>query len=150
MIMAQLDGLDRRLLGLLQKTARIAFTELGRRVGLSSPAVAERVRRLESLGVIQGYRCIVNHALVGYPIVAYVRFRTHPGMIERAVKEIERRPEVLECHRVTGPDCFVMKLAVATVADLERFTDRMLPYGTGETSIVMSSLIADRPMELPA
>jgi Lrp/AsnC family leucine-responsive transcriptional regulator len=150
MMKAQLDDLDRRLLAALQDNGRKRFTELARLVGLSSPAVAERVRRLEVLGVVRGYRCIVDPALIGYPITAFVRFRTHPGMITRAAETIERSREVLECHRVTGSDCFVIKVTVPAIGDLERFTDRLLPFGMSETSIVMSSLVADRPVAVVA
>jgi Lrp/AsnC family leucine-responsive transcriptional regulator len=145
---AQLDAVDRRLIAALQREGRLPFTELGRKVGLSSPAVAERVRRLETLGVIRGYRCVVDPARIGQTIVAYVRFKVNPGMLTRAAKEIERSREVLECHRLTGADCFLIRIVVSSVAELERFTDRLLPFGAGETSLVLSSLVADRPVQV--
>ena len=100
------DPVNTRILMELQKNPRLTMTELGRRVGLSSPAVTERVRRLEEMGVIQGYRLDINPAALGLPIAAYVRIRPNPGQLPKIADLADSIPEIVECHRVTGEDCY--------------------------------------------
>lgn len=146
-----LDEVDWALLAELQADARLSWTELGRRVGLSPPAVAERVRRLEDAGVIRGYRATVDVAAVGRPLTAFVRARASG---ERAfaglTAAMESRPEVLECHRITGDDCYLAKVAVATVAELEDLLEELMHHGPTTTAIVLSSTVTQRPLPRPA
>jgi len=100
------DPVNTRILMEMQKNPRLTMTELGRRVGLSSPAVTERVRRLEEMGVIQGYRLDINPAALGVPIAAYVRIRPNPGQLPKIADLADSIPEIVECHRVTGEDCY--------------------------------------------
>jgi Lrp/AsnC family leucine-responsive transcriptional regulator len=135
----QLDELNRRILHELQCEPRLTMAALGRRVGLSSPAVTERVRRLEEAGVIRGYRLEVNPAALGLPLAAYVRVRPHTGQLGRIAELACGIPEVVECHRVTGEDCFILKVHIPAMDQLDRLLDRFLVYGSTTTSIIQSS-----------
>src|SRR5262245_16747573 len=104
------DPVNVRILAELQEDPRLTMTELGRRVGLSSPAVTERVRRLEEAGVIQGYRLELNPTALGLPIAAYVRIRPNPGQLPKIAELAERISEITECHRITGEASFILKL----------------------------------------
>ena len=143
-----LDDTNRRVLAELQADARLSMAELGRRVGLSAPAVAERVQRLEQSGVITGYRAEVDARAIGYPIAAVVRVRPATRQVPR-IPEIAREiPEVVECHRITGEDCFFVKLHLRSIEDLEEILDRFVLYGQTTTSIIHSSPVQARPLPL--
>jgi Lrp/AsnC family transcriptional regulator, leucine-responsive regulatory protein len=140
-----LDDVGWRLLYELQENARLSYTELGRRLGLTAPAVAERVRRLEDSGVVTGYHAHVDLAKVGLPITAHVRIRCHAGYTCAQVAELSREfPEVLESSRVTGEDSCVLKIAARSVEHLQTFIDQMLMYGETTTSIVLSAPVTRR------
>jgi Lrp/AsnC family transcriptional regulator, leucine-responsive regulatory protein len=142
-----LDPIGWRILQELQKNARISFSELGRRVGLSVPAVTERVRKMEEAGIITGYRAEVDLAKVGLTINAFIRMSVVGDVFTRITSAVKGMPEVLECHRGTGADSFIMKVAVSSVAHLESLIDRLTPYGTTSTSIVLSSPVPKRDAE---
>ena len=128
-----LDETGWRILQALQENARLSFSELGLRVGLSSPAVAERVRKLEDAGIIKGYHAEIDTAKVGYPITAIIRMQTQGERCTRVLVNVRDIPEVLECYRLTGSDSLVMKVMVSSVEHLEalitgyRYTDSLLP-----------------------
>jgi Lrp/AsnC family leucine-responsive transcriptional regulator len=145
-----IDEVGWRILAVLQEEGRISWTALGKRVGLSTPAVAERVRQLEAAGVILGYRAEIDFARVGLPILAIVRMSVVGDVLARVTELARALPEVLECHRGTGADSFTMKVAVASVEHLERLIDRLTPYGTTSTSIVLSSPVGRRSVTAPA
>ncbi len=145
-----LDAKGWAILRELQLDARLSFAELGRRVGLSTPAVAERVRNLEAAGVITGYRAEVDPKKLGRPILALVRLSVVGDVLPRVTALVRAMPEVLECHRGTGGDSFTLKAAVASVAHLEALSDRLTPFGTTSTSIVLSSPVERRILEGPA
>src|SRR5260370_13348882 len=108
------EKIDRVNLGVLEELqgdARLTMSELGRGVGMSSPAVTERVRRLEEAGVIQGYRVELNPTALGLPITAYIRIRPSPGQLSKIAELAQQIPEGLECHRVTAGDCFILKVS---------------------------------------
>src|SRR3954469_7387261 len=142
-----LDATNLRLLAELVEDARLSQAELGRRVGLSAPAVAERLGRLERDGVISGYRTEVNPAALGYTLAAVLRMRPAPRQIPKVADVARGTPEVVECHRVTGEDCFYMKLHVRSVEHLEEDIDRFTPYAQTTTSIVHSSPVPLRSVE---
>jgi Lrp/AsnC family leucine-responsive transcriptional regulator len=143
-----LDDLNRAILRELQGDARLSMAELGRRVNLSAPAVAERVQRLERDGVIRAYRADVDPRRIGYAVAAVVRVAPATRQLER-IREVAREtPEVVECHRITGEDCFFLKLHLRSIDDLEEILDRFTPYGRTTTSIVHSSPIDGRPLPL--
>lgn len=142
-----LDTTGRKLLGALQTNARLSFSELGRQVGLSQPAVAERVKRFEADGLITGYHAALDLAKLGLPIQAYVRLITPPEKYARFLKLIATWPEVLECHHVSGEDSFVLKIAVSSTAHLEELINRFTPFGPTKTAIVLSSPLTQRVLE---
>ena len=146
-----LDETDWQLIEALQADARQSFTALGHVVGLSRPAVAERVHRLEDLGVITGYRAVIDHARVGRSITAFVRLRTSNRSDSAAVSAIiTELPEVLECFRGTGDDCFIIKIAVASIAHLDIVLEQLRDYGNTTTSIILSALVTNRAVVKPA
>jgi len=144
------DEVNVRVLGELHANPRITMSALGRRVNMSAPAVTERVRRLERAGVIIGYRLEVDPAALGLPVTAFARVRPAPGQLSKIAELAERLGQVSECHRITGEDCFLVKVHAATVPDLEEVLDQFLGYGQTVTSIVVSSPVPSRPLPLPA
>ncbi len=144
---ALLDDVDWAILRELQIDARIPFAELGRRVGLSSPAVTERVRRLEDAGVITGYHAQVDVTRLGRTISAIIRIG-NPGERNMDVANVVRSiPEVLECDRITGKESFVLRVAVSSVERLEDLLDTLEPYGQTTTSLILSSPVERRIIE---
>jgi Lrp/AsnC family leucine-responsive transcriptional regulator len=143
-----LDPINRRILGELQRDGRLSMAELGRRVSLSAPAVAERVQRLERAGVITGYRAQVDPKAVGYPIGVVVRVRPSTRQLQLIPDTAREIPQVVECHRVTGEDCFLVRLQLGSMDELEPILDRLLVYGQTTTSIIHSSPIPARPLVL--
>jgi len=144
-----LDAVNVRLLEELHGDPRLTMTELGRRVGMSSPAVTERVRRLEEAGVIRGYRLDLDPAALGLPLAAYVRVRPNPGRLPEVAELAKRIPEVVECHRITGEDCFILKVHLPAMDQLDRLLDRFLLHGITTTSIIQSSPVPPRLPPLP-
>jgi len=142
------DEIDRKILGLLQDDARISYAELGRRVGLTTPAVIERVRKLEDGGIITGYRAGIDAAKVGLPITAFIRMSITGVDYSHIIKVAQGSKEVLECHRGTGGDSFIMKVAVSSVEHLQEMIDRLTPYGITTTTIVLSSPVKQRAVEI--
>lgn len=139
-----LDPVDRAILAALSDDARVTMAELARAVGLSAPSVAERVRRLEEAGVITGYRAVVSPSALGLPIAAWLRIRPVPGELERVAGIIRGIPEIVECDRVTGEDCFLARAHLRSLADLERVIDRIIPYAMTNTSVIQSSPVPPR------
>ena len=134
-----LDETDRRLLIELQEDARLSLAELGRRVGLSAPAVAERVRRLTDEGAIRGFRTDVDPRALGYALSAIVRIRPAPRQLQKVADLARATPEVVECHRITGEDCYFMKVHVHDVEHLEEVIDRFTVFGATTTSVMQTS-----------
>src|SRR5436305_13618646 len=145
----EIDAVNRRVLEELQRDPRLTMSELGRRVGMSSPAVTERVRRLEETGVIRGYRLELDPVALGLPIAAYIRIRPNPAQLPRIAELAQQIPEVVECHRVTGEDCFVLKVHIPAIDQLDRLLDGFLMYGSTTTTIIQSSPVPLRPLPLP-
>jgi Lrp/AsnC family transcriptional regulator, leucine-responsive regulatory protein len=140
-----LDATDWRLLELLQEDARLSFAELGRRISLSPPAVAERVRRLEDAGVLIGYHADVDVAKLGFPMQAVVRIIASARLSEQLLPVIRDIPEVLECQRVTGQDSFVVRVAIRSVDHLEDVLHRLAPHeGDTITSVVLNTPVRNR------
>jgi Lrp/AsnC family transcriptional regulator, leucine-responsive regulatory protein len=144
-----MDETNTRLLAELSANPRLTLSELGRRVGMSSPAVAERIRRLEESGVIRGYRLELDPAALGLPLAAYVRVRPNPGQLSKIAELARSIPEVVECHRVTGEDCFILKVYLPAIDQLDRLLDRFLVHGTTTTTIIQSSPVPLRALPLP-
>jgi Lrp/AsnC family leucine-responsive transcriptional regulator len=144
-----LDVINVRLLRELQGNPRLSMSALARRVRMSAPAVTARVQRLEDTGVITGYRINVDPNALGLPVAAYVRIRPAPGLLSKVAELAQQTPEVVECHRITGEDCFLLKIYVPKVDNLDEVLDRFLAYGQTTTSIVQSSPVPPRGLPFP-
>jgi Lrp/AsnC family leucine-responsive transcriptional regulator len=136
-----LDSLGWKLLHELQTDARISFAKLGRRVGLSTPAVAERVRRMEDEGIIRAYRAEIDPARVGLPITAFIRMSIVGNVLVKLTECVHTMPEIVECNRGTGEDSFILKVSAVSIEHLKDVIDRLTPFGTTSTSLVLESLI---------
>ncbi|WP_438750679.1 Lrp/AsnC family transcriptional regulator [Pararhizobium sp. O133] len=139
-----LDDLDRRLIDILSVNARISLKELAQEAGLSSPSTADRLRRLEDRGVITGFTVGINPAALGYALQAVVRVRPMPGMLHIVEKLIQDTPEFVECDKVTGDDCFIAKLLVRDMEQLDTILDKVAERAQTNTSIVKSTPVKRR------
>jgi Lrp/AsnC family transcriptional regulator, leucine-responsive regulatory protein len=145
-----IDTVDAAILKALAENARTANTELARIVGLSAPSTAERVKRLEEAGVITGYHAEIDPAALGLPLAVNIRIRPMPGQLQNLAALLGKLPEILECHRVTGDDCYVAVAHVASVSAMEELIDKIIPYGSTNTSIIQSSPVPRRMPEIVA
>lgn len=146
----QLDARDWELLKLLQEDARMSFAELGRKVKLTPPAVAERVHRMEDLGVIRGYSALVDLKSVGRPLKVILRVHVPPKDYPKFLRLIHGLAAAQECHHVTGGEAFVLKAAVADVAELEKLIEKLSAFGPTVTSVVLSTPLDRRVITAPA
>jgi Lrp/AsnC family leucine-responsive transcriptional regulator len=136
-----LDPLGWKMIMELQKDARISFAELGRRVGLSTPAAAQRVRHMEEAGIIRAYRAEINPSHVGLPITAFIRMSIVGDVLPKLTAQLRSMKEIVECYRGTGVDSFIMKVHVISVEHLNDVIDHLTPYGTTSTSLVLGSVV---------
>jgi Lrp/AsnC family transcriptional regulator, leucine-responsive regulatory protein len=143
-----LDTTDINLLQELEIDARLSLAELGRRVGLSPPAVADRLERLEESGVISAYRAEIDPRALGYELAVVLRIRPAPRELKKVAELAQRTPEIVECQRITGDDCYLMKAHVRDVEHMEEVIDRFAIYGQTTTSIVQSSPVPRRGLPL--
>ncbi|MGH2409860.1 MAG: Lrp/AsnC family transcriptional regulator [Chloroflexota bacterium] len=143
------DVTNARIVAELHCDPRLTMAALGRRIGMSSPAVAERVHRMEEAGVIRGYHIDLDPAALGLPLSAYIRIRPNAGQLPTIAELARRIPEVVECHRITGEDCFILKVHLPAMDQLDRILDRFLLHGTTTTSIIQSSPVPPRRPPLP-
>ena len=148
-VSAVLDATNLEILDALIADPRIAMSSLARRVGMSAPAVTERVQRMQDAGVIRGARLDVDPSALGLGITAFVRVRPMPGQLQNIAELARETPEIVECHRITGEDCFIMKVFVGRVQLLEAVLDEILKYGNTTSSIVQSTPVPLRPPPLP-
>lgn len=139
-----LDAVDMRLLRALSSNARISIAELAREAGLSAPSVSERLKRLEETGVIEGYVVRIDPKALGLPVAAWLRVRPLPGELQRVADILRKLPEIVECDRVTGDDCFIARAHVKSMQDLERVIDQIIPHAMTNTSIVQSTTVERR------
>jgi Lrp/AsnC family leucine-responsive transcriptional regulator len=146
---AEVDSINALLLVELQEDARVSVAELGRRVGLSSPAVAERLQRLEESGVIRGYHADVDPRALGWSLTAVIRIRPAPRELKKVADLARATPEVVDCRRMTGEDCYILTAHLRDVEHLEQVIDQFVLYGVTTTSIVQSSPVARRAVALP-
>ncbi len=144
-----LDARNVELLRLLTSDPRISISELARRVGMSAPATRERVRRLEEAKLINGYRVEIDPRALGFPLAAFVRVRPMPGKLPKIIDVAQRMPQVTECHRITGEDCFILKIHFESLDDLDRILDQFLAFGQTTTSLVQSTPVPPRGLPLP-
>ena len=139
-----LDATNLLLIAKLQEDARRPFAELGREVGLSAPAVAERVRRLEADGVIRGYHADIDPRRLGYGLGVAIRVRPAPSRLAQVAEVARQTPEVIECHRVTGDDCYLITAYVRGVEHLEEVIDAFAAHGQTTSSIMQSAPVPRR------
>ena len=139
-----IDAVNRRLIEILSEDARISTSELARRVGMSPPAVRERINRLEQAGVIRGYRIDVDPEKVGLPVAAWVRVRPGPGQLPKVADLARRSSQVSECHRITGDDCFLLKVHGPSIEDLESVLDGFLMFGQTTTAVIVATPVPPR------
>lgn len=137
------------LLRLLRDDPRMSIAALARRVGMSAPAIRERLERLEEAGIIKGYHLEIDARALGYPIAAFVRIRPIPGQLAKIAELAQSMPQIVECDRITGEDCFILKIYLERLDDLDRVLDRFLAYGQTTTSLVQSSPVPRRALPLP-
>lgn len=142
------DPRNVELLSLLRDDPRLGISELARRIGMSAPAVRERVLRLEEAGIIRGYRLELDPAALGYLVSAYVRVRPAPGKLPKVTELARSLPQVVECHRVTGEDCLVLRVYLPSLNELDQVLDQFLAYGQTTTSIIQSTPVAPRCLPL--
>jgi len=140
----QIDATDAKLVNVLADNSRTSIADLARLVNLSAPAVAERMKRLEEAGVIEGYTLSINPKALGLPIAAWLRIRPLPGQLAKVADLLRGLPEVVECDRITGDDCFMARAQVTSIEALEKLIDQILPYATTNTSIIQSSPVRRR------
>ncbi len=144
-----LDAINLTILGHLAAEPRMSIRELARRIEMSAPAVTERVLRLREAGVIRREWLDIDQQALGLAVTAYVHVRPVPGALPKIIELARATPEVVECHRVTGDDCFIMKVLAAHITELEALLDEFLLYGTTASSIVVSSPVPLRTPPLP-
>jgi Lrp/AsnC family leucine-responsive transcriptional regulator len=145
---ALLDDIGRNMLSVLQEDARLSYAELGRRIGLSPAATAERLRRLEEAGIITGYRVEIDREALGLPVLAIVRLSCDGVKYRPFLKAVQAMERVMECHHVAGGDAFILKVVAGSVEELGRVVEKLLDFGVPTTSIVFSSPVARRALRV--
>jgi Lrp/AsnC family transcriptional regulator, leucine-responsive regulatory protein len=143
-----LDTIGWKILNLLQENARLSLAEIGRLVGLSAPAVRERVCRMEEEGIISGYHADVPLHEIGLPVLAFIRMQVPTEKYQRLIGFSNKSSEVLECHHLSGGDSFILKVAVSSVSKLEQIINSLSMYGSTKTSIVLSSVVKKHVVEV--
>src|SRR5512146_2840805 len=143
------DARNVQILALLQGNPRMSVSELARRVGMSAPATRERIQRMEEAGVIRGCQLEIDPAALGYPIAVFIRVRPMPGKLPKIAELAASLPQVVECHRITGEDCFILKARLDSLDKLDLILDQFLAYGQTTTSIVQSTPVPPRQLPLP-
>lgn len=138
-----------QILALLEGDPRMSVSELARRVGMSAPATRERIQRMEEAGIIRACRLEIDPAALGYPIAAFVRVRPMPGKLPKIAELAASLPQVIECHRITSEDCFILKVGLDSLDNLDYILDQFLAYGQTTTSIVQSTPVPPRCLPLP-
>ncbi len=142
-----MDALNRKILGALQRNARISFTALGQLVGLTPPAVAERVKRLEDSGVIDGYWTQISHQKSGYQLKAIITLKAFMGKLKPFLEKVTTLEEVVNCYRITGNENIIMEVVLRDQSHLEEFIDQLIRYGETRTHIILSEVISNGPIK---
>ncbi len=143
----KLDSINWDILSALQSNSRATFTEIGKQVGLTAPAVAERVKKMEDLGVLEGYRAKLSFAKVGYQLKAIITLRAFMGKLKPFLNMVPNLEEVINCYRITGNENIVMEVILRDQMHLEKFIDKLIRYGETRTHIVLSDIVADAPIK---
>ena len=141
-----MDKLNWAILEELQKNARISFSEVGRKIGLTSPAVAERVRKMEDSGIIDSYKVNLSHQKTGYQLRAIITLRAFTGRLKAFLETVKEFKEVVNCYRITGNENIIMEVILKDQVHLEKLIDKLITYGETRTHIVLSNVIKDGPI----
>lgn len=139
----KIDQLSAQILQCLQQNARISFTEIGKKVGLTSPAVAERVKKMEDLGIIENYGVTVSYAKLGFQLRAIITLRAFVGKLRPFLSKVDSFEEVINCYRITGNENIIMEVVIKDQSHLEKFIDRLISYGETRTHIVLSNVVSN-------
>jgi len=142
-----IDQLNWKILEALQKNARQSFAEIGRKVGLTSPAVAERVKRMEDLGIIKGYKAEVSYHKTGHQLKAVITLRAFMGRLKPFLEKVKEFKEVINCYRITGNENIIMEVVLYDQAHLEEFIDKVITYGETRTHIILSNIVEHGPIK---
>lgn len=143
----KLDKLNWAILEELQKNARASFSEIGRKVGLTSPAVAERVKKMEDSGVISSYKVNLSHQKTGYQLRAVITLRAFTGRLKAFLETVKSFKEVINCYRITGNENIIMEVVLHDQVHLEKLIDKLITYGETRTHIILSNVIEDAPIK---
>lgn len=141
-----MDKLNWAILEELQKNARVSFSEIGRKIGLTSPAVAERVRKMEDAGIINSYKVNLSHQKTGYQLRAIITLRAFTGRLKAFLETVKSFKEVINCYRITGNENIIMEVVLKDQVHLEKLIDKLITYGETRTHIVLSNVIEDAPI----
>ncbi len=136
-----MDATDFKIIDLLQEDGRISMKDLGKIVGLTSPAVSERVKRLEESGVIKGYKAIINPDKLGRVIKSFINISLPSENYQSFIEYVKRENRIIECHHITGDDCLLLKVIVKDMYDLEQVIDKIKQVGKTKTSVILSTII---------
>ncbi|WP_111308250.1 Lrp/AsnC family transcriptional regulator [Confluentibacter sediminis] len=142
-----IDGLNWKILKCLQQNARQSNAEIGRQVGISSPAVSERIKKMEDLGVIQGYKTLVSPFEIGYQLKAIITMRAFMGKLKPFLEKVKTYDEIVNCYRITGDENFVMEVVLKNQKHLEQFIDQLIVYGETKTQIVLSHVVKQKELK---
>ncbi|MDO6853661.1 Lrp/AsnC family transcriptional regulator [Cellulophaga lytica] len=143
----KIDAISWKILNYLQKNARESFAHIGRQVGLSAPAVAERVKKMEDLGIITGYNAMVSHTETGYQLKAIITLRAFMGKLKPFLELVGTFDEVINCYRITGNENIIMEVVLRNQFHLEQFIDRLIQYGEARTHIILSDVVSNAPIK---
>ncbi|CAZ96953.1 Lrp/AsnC family transcriptional regulator [Zobellia galactanivorans] len=141
-----IDDLNWKILKCLQANARETFADIGRKVGLTAPAVAERIKKMEDLGIIEGYITKVSHAKTGHHLKAIITLRAFMGKLKPFLEMVKTYKEVVNCYRITGNENIVMEVVLKDQFHLERFIDKLIQYGETRTHIILSNVVSSAPI----
>ena len=142
----KIDDLNWKILNCLQDNARESFANIGRKVGLTPPAVAERVKKLEDIGILTGYKAVVSHTEAGYQLKAIITLRAFMGKLKPFLQKVNSFTEVINCHRITGNENIIMQVVLKDQFHLEQFIDKLIQYGEARTHIILSDVVSDAPI----
>lgn len=143
---SKIDEINKKILHRLQENSRESFASIGRVVGLTPPAVAERVKKMEDLGILEGYKARVNHLKMGYQLRAIVTIKAFMGKLKPFLDKVRSLEEVMNCYRITGNENIIMEVVLLDQLHLEQFIDQLIQYGETRTHIILSDIISDAPI----
>lgn len=144
---SKIDDLNWRILKLLQENSRMSLAKIGRQVGLTTPAVAERVKKMEDIGIIEGFNAKVSYTLTGYQLKAIITLKAFMGKLKPFLEMVHSLDEVINCYRITGNENIIMEVVLKDQAHLEKFIDELIRYGETRTHIILSDVISDAPIK---